>query len=191
MKISVCLWICIYKTTHNFYSRNINFLFMLPSRAAAFKLGQACPLEVCRDSHGQWQPECFEGSQHSEPPLTYVQNGSAWGYICMRCRCRSFSQVLWDRNPASLPSDYVVFTWGLKTCGEANSGVIWNIGKKVTKKESTCIQGIWSILSGGLYGKRIWEKKNVCITDSLCCTPEANTTLYVHFAPIKFFQKRK
>lgn len=34
---------------------------MLPSRAAAFKLGQACPLEVCRDSHGHGSLSALKG----------------------------------------------------------------------------------------------------------------------------------
>ena len=27
------------------------------------------------------------------------------------------------------------------------------------------------------------------ITDSLCCTPETNTTLYINYTPIKIFKK--
>ena len=39
----------------------------------------------------------------------------------------------------------------------------------------------------GLCGKRIWKGADtcVCITDSLCCTPETNTTLSINYAPVK------
>ena len=30
----------------------------------------------------------------------------------------------------------------------------------------------------------------ICITDSLCCTPETNTTLQINYTPIKFFFKK-
>ena len=48
-----------------------------------------------------------------------------------------------------------------------------------------------SIVYNNLYG----EKKNgyifTCMTDSICCTPETNTTLKVNYTPIKFKKKKK
>ena len=31
----------------------------------------------------------------------------------------------------------------------------------------------------------------ICVTDSLCCTPETNTTLLTKYTPIKIFQNKK
>ena len=38
---------------------------------------------------------------------------------------------------------------------------------------------LYSLFRNKLYGKRIWKIMDVCvcIIESLCCTPEANTTL--------------
>ena len=48
--------------------------------------------------------------------------------------------------------------------------VFCNLGKR-----------IWNIIirekNNNLYGKRIQQRIDVCITDSLCCTEETNTTL--------------
>ena len=30
---------------------------------------------------------------------------------------------------------------------------------------------------------------NICKTNSLCCTPETHTTLYMNCAPLKFFKR--
>ena len=30
----------------------------------------------------------------------------------------------------------------------------------------------------------------MCITESLCCAPETNTTLYINYTPIKFIKKK-
>ena len=45
----------------------------------------------------------------------------------------------------------------------------------------------FSILCNNLYGKK---NRGMYITaDSLCCTPEINTILYVNYTSIKFFLK--
>ena len=44
-----------------------------------------------------------------------------------------------------------------------------------------------SIFCSKVNGKRIWKRINthICITESLCCTPETNTTLLTNYEPIK------
>ena len=34
---------------------------------------------------------------------------------------------------------------------------------------------LYSIFGSNLYGKSIWERMNICVTESLCCAPEINT----------------
>ena len=46
---------------------------------------------------------------------------------------------------------------------------------------------LYSILCNDLYGIRILKKVDICITDSLHCTPESNITLLINYAPMKFF----
>ena len=43
------------------------------------------------------------------------------------------------------------------------------------------------MLCGDLNGKRIWRRIDtcICITKSLCCTPETNTTLLINYTPNK------
>ena len=43
-----------------------------------------------------------------------------------------------------------------------------------------------SIFCNKLNGKRIGERIDtcICITESLCCTPETNTTLLINYTPI-------
>ena len=55
---------------------------------------------------------------------------------------------------------------------------------QITKKKDTCTP-----MSMG-YGKRISYKVDIHITDSLGCTPEANTTSLINHTPIKNFLKR-
>ena len=56
-----------------------------------------------------------------------------------------------------------------------------------TEKDKYSISYMWN-LKKGCMGKE--SKKTVdiciCITDSLCCTPEPNTLLYINCNPIKF-----
>ena len=44
-----------------------------------------------------------------------------------------------------------------------------------------------SIFCNNLIGKRIWKRIHICIciTESLCCTPETNTTLLINYTPIE------
>ena len=43
---------------------------------------------------------------------------------------------------------------------------------------------LYSILCNDLYGKRVWKRGDmcICVTDSLCCTSESNTTLWIKYA---------
>ena len=43
------------------------------------------------------------------------------------------------------------------------------------------------------YGKRILKRVDICvhITDSLCCTPEMNTTLYINYTPTKTKKEKR
>ena len=43
-----------------------------------------------------------------------------------------------------------------------------------------------TLLCGDLNEKRIWKRIDTCtcITESLCCTPETNTTLLINITPI-------
>ena len=44
-----------------------------------------------------------------------------------------------------------------------------------------------SVLCNNLHGERIWKRAGtrICITESLCCTPETNPTLLLNYTPIK------
>ena len=44
-----------------------------------------------------------------------------------------------------------------------------------------------------LYGKRSWQRRNICIciTESLCYTSETTTTLWINYPPIKLRRKEK
>ena len=44
------------------------------------------------------------------------------------------------------------------------------------------------ILCNNQNGKTIWRRIDtcICITESLCCTPEINTTLLINYTPIRF-----
>ena len=43
-----------------------------------------------------------------------------------------------------------------------------------------------SVFCNNLNGKRIWKRIDtcICITESLCCTPETNITLLINYTPI-------
>ena len=48
------------------------------------------------------------------------------------------------------------------------------------------------MLGKNLTRKRIWQTIDTCITESLCCTPETNTTLLINYTAIRnksFFRK--
>lgn len=40
---------------------------------------------------------------------------------------------------------------------------------------------------------RIWKRMNICtcVTESFCCTPETNTTIFVNYTPIKKKHQKK
>ena len=50
-----------------------------------------------------------------------------------------------------------------------------------------------SILCNNLNGRRIWKRidTRTYITESLCCTPETNTTLLINCSPNKIKIKKK
>ena len=50
-----------------------------------------------------------------------------------------------------------------------------------------------SVLCNDWYGKRIWKRLVICIciTESFCCTAEANTTLWINYMPIKIWKEEK
>ena len=66
---------------------------------------------------------------------------------------------------------------------EVGVGINWKSGSTYTHYQlirTYCTaQGTLFILCNGLYGKRVLKRVDICIciADSLCCTPETNTTL--------------
>ena len=48
------------------------------------------------------------------------------------------------------------------------------------------LRELCSIFFNNLNGKRTWKRIDICIciTESLCCTPETNTTLLINYSPI-------
>ena len=52
---------------------------------------------------------------------------------------------------------------------------------KIGNQQGPTVQDmeLYPIFFNNLYEKRIWKRMNICIciTESLCCTPETNTTL--------------
>ena len=59
---------------------------------------------------------------------------------------------------------------------------------KIDNQQGPAVQHreLCSILCNNLNGKRIWKRIDTCvhITESLCCTPETNTTLLINYTPI-------
>ena len=55
--------------------------------------------------------------------------------------------------------------------------LLYIISYIITSKNLVYGTGNPTLYSNDLYGKRILKRVDICITDSLCCTPETNTTL--------------
>ena len=59
---------------------------------------------------------------------------------------------------------------------------------KIDNQQGPTVQHreLCSIFCNNLNGKRIWKRLDtcICITESLCCTPETNTTLLINYTPI-------
>ena len=47
----------------------------------------------------------------------------------------------------------------------------------------------YSIFCNNLYEKKIWKRLDicVCITESVCCTSETNTALWINYTPVSNF----
>ena len=61
--------------------------------------------------------------------------------------------------------------------------------KKDTKStEPVPIGLLYSISCNNLNGKRIWKRIYIYITDSLCYTPETNTTLSINCSSVKKYR---
>ena len=53
--------------------------------------------------------------------------------------------------------------------------------KHITIRTNYIAQGTRTIFCNNLNGKKIWNKIDTCITDSLCCIPETNTILKIDY----------
>ena len=56
-------------------------------------------------------------------------------------------------------------------------------GYKIDNQQGLSAQhrGLCSIFCNSLNGEKIWERMDTCITESLCCMPESNTTLFINY----------
>ena len=73
------------------------------------------------------------------------------------------------------------FSFFINKQGVANKNLLYSTGNSTEH-------------SNGLYGKKNLKKGAgicLCITGSLCCIPEINTTLYINYIPIKISKKDK
>ena len=68
--------------------------------------------------------------------------------------------------------------WGTKNYGECGSAQGYLCGQWAQRRE------LCSILCNNIKSKRIWKRIDKCITETLCCTPEINTSLLRNCAPI-------
>ena len=57
-------------------------------------------------------------------------------------------------------------------------GLIRYMLKHIQQEPTGIAQGtLLNTLYNNLFGKRLWKRIGICITESLCYTPETNTTL--------------
>ena len=83
--------------------------------------------------------------------------------------------LFWDKSPT------------FKTMKNFYYLVLASISTYLEPTRTYCIaQGTLPNIRNDLNGKRIWKRIDtcICITESLCCTPEANTTLLINDTPM-------
>ena len=61
----------------------------------------------------------------------------------------------------------------------------------IDNQQEPTSQELYSVLCNNLYGKKIWKRMDtcICITESLCCTPETITTFLVNYIKKKKWTK--
>ena len=109
-------------------------------------------------------------------------------YQCMKVKRESevaqSCPSLCDPMDCSLPGSSVhgifqarVLEWGAIAFSHIHTTVF-----KINNQPGSTVQHreLCSIFCNNLNGKRIWKRMNICVctTESICCTPETNTTFW-------------
>ena len=116
--------------------------------------------------------------------------GVGYHFLLQWMKVKSESEVaqscpsLCDPMDCSLPGSSVhgifqarVLEWGAIAFSHIHTTVF-----KINNQPGSTVQHreLCSIFCNNLNGKRIWKRMNICVctTESICCTPETNTTFW-------------
>ena len=118
--------------------------------------------------------------------------GRQYHMVSLICRIKKIYKWTHLQNGLTDLENKLMVTYG-KDLGERwnRMGVLdWHVHTATFKTENqqgltVCHNELCSIFCNKLNGKRIWKRIDicVCITESLSCIPEANTTLLTNCSP--------
>ena len=104
----------------------------------------------------------------------------------LRLECLSHSA--WKTSPLGHPPhrrpEVILCQYQQEPKTGLGDNIVWRKYWRNGEKE----QGeLCSVLCNNLIGRRIWKRIDtcICITESLSCTPETNTTLLINYTPYK------